>query len=489
MRNKKMIFIISSIIIWLVISITFKDQIANIFKHKSIWSLSNDINSLIEIWENSWEEDESGMSKIDKLRKRFSIKWVIVKWDYYLNNNQPLFALTKYLQALKSTPNDESIKLKIADTYFELKRWEKAFSYYKDLVNYKKVDNYKIIRRIIYSKNLTNTWTIQEVSTIISKLNLDKETKFFYLNSLNCPSNFHSCKLAFEDYLNKTQANTKEMQIIKKALDNYNNFKTDKIYYKDAMLAWAFYEAKLYPISISISKEILKNQIWYKPIMLLVWKSYFELWDDYSAKKQLEDYYATNTKDAKVAYLLWIINFNLKDYVWSNLYFSNAIKNWYTPKIDLERRLSYNYFLLNEDKKLLDTFSNLLLENEAEITDYSLWIYNAIMLWEILQANVWTQKALKKWPNEEMFYGYKWWIYRENWELDKAKEYLEKWLSINPRNPMITLNMAYLLEKQQKYSLAMIYAKKTMLANEWWEFGKLAEKQSQNLQKLIDANK
>jgi len=31
---------------------------------------------------------------------------------------------------------------------------------------------------------------------------------------------------------------------------------------------------------------------------------------------------------------------------------------------------------------------------------------------------------------------------------------------------MITLNMAYLLEKQQKYSLAMIYAKKTMLANE-----------------------
>jgi hypothetical protein len=30
---------------------------------------------------------------------------------------------------------------------------------------------------------------------------------------------------------------------------------------------------------------------------------------------------------------------------------------------------------------------------------------------------------------------------------------------------MITLNMAYLLEKEQKYSLALIYAKKTALAN------------------------
>jgi hypothetical protein len=41
--------------------------------------------------------------------------------------------LTKYLQALKSSPKDEKIKLKIADTYFELKKWQKAYDFYKDL--------------------------------------------------------------------------------------------------------------------------------------------------------------------------------------------------------------------------------------------------------------------------------------------------------------------------------------------------------------------
>lgn len=487
--NKKILYFIPVVIIALIISFSFRNQISNLFKDKNDKILSQEINNLID--SSTWweEDDESWLSRVEKLRKRFSIKWVILKWDYYLNNNQPLFALTKYLQALKSSPHDEDVKLKIADTYFELKKWEKAYSYYKDIINYKKADKNKIIYSVIYQANLNNSWSISETSKIINSLNIDKETKFFYINSINCPSNFHACKLAFEDYLSKNEAKTKEMQIVKKALDNYTNFQTNKLYYKDALLAWAFYEAKLYPISISISKEIIKTMPWYKPIMLLVWKSYFELGDNYSAKTQLEEYYSSNTNDAKVSYLLWIISFNLKDYISSNLYYNNALKYWYSPKVDLERRLAYNYYLLKEDKKMLSTFSQLLNENEVEITDFSLWIYNAVMLWENLLANIWIEKAIKKYPKEEIWYWYKWWIYRENWDLDKAKEYLEKWLSMNSRNPMITLNMAYLLEKQEKYSLALIYAKKTSLANQDWEFWKLADREIPILEKLIEANK
>lgn len=470
-----------------VLAFIFKDNILNIVWKKAALNMSDDINRLISSWTS--EDGENNWTRIDVLRKRYTIQWVILKWDYYVNNNQPLFALTKYLQALKSSPNDEKIKLKIADTYFELKKWQKAWEFYKDLGKNAKASKEKIILSSIYALNLSNSWTASQAINTINSLNIEKEQKFFYINTVTCASDFHKCKLTFEDYISKNEVKTKEMNSIKKAIDNYKNFSSEQLYYKDALLAWAFYELKLYPITVEISKKILNDKKNYRPIKLLLWKSYFEIGDNYSAKKQLEDYYNTDTKDTKVSYLLGIISFNLQDYVSSNLYYTNSIKNWYSPKIDLERRLAYNYFLLEMDKKMMSIFYSLLKEKDAELSDFSLWIYNAIMLWETTLAKSWIKKAIEKFPKEEMFYWYSWWIFREEWNLVKAREELEKWLKLNSRNPMITLNMAYLLEKEWKYSMALIYAKKTILANQDWEFGKLAEKQIANLEKLIKANK
>lgn len=488
--NKKTILFIAIIITTIVLVIIFKDNILNIVsQNKKNQNMSDDINRLINSSTGTNNEELSGWSSIDILRKRYTIQWVILKWDYYVNNNQPLFALTKYLQALKSSPNDEKIKLKIADTYFELKKWAKAWEFFKGLTSSSKVSKEKIIITSIYANNLTNISSQNEIINTINSLNIDNEEKFFYINSITCVNDFHKCKLSFEDYIQKNEVKTKEMSSIKRALDNYKNFWSEQIYYKDSLITWAFYEMKLYPINIELRKKILASKKDYKPIQLLLWKSYFELGDNYSAKKQLEDYYNNNPNDSKVSYLLGIINFNLQDYISSNLYYTNAIKNWYTPKKDLERRLAYNYFLLEEDKKMLWVFYSLLKENEAEVSDFSLWIYNAIMLWETWLAKIWIKKSIIKYPEEEIFYWYSGWIYREEWNLVKAREELEKWLKINSRNPMITLNMAYLLEKEWKYPMALIYAKKTILANKDWEFWKLAERQVDNLSKLISANK
>ncbi|MDD5213461.1 MAG: tetratricopeptide repeat protein [Candidatus Gracilibacteria bacterium] len=488
--NKKIIIIIAiitTIIISGILAFIFKD---NLFGQNSKdRNLSDDINNLINSSSEASGGEESAGSSIDVLRKRYTIQGVVLKGDYYLNNNQPLFALTKYLQALKSSPNDEKVKLKIADTYFELKKWSKAWEFYKNLTNNPKASSQKIILSSIYSLQLVNSGTTNDIIKSINSINIDKEQKFYYINSINCSIDFHKCKRAFEDYIAKNEVKTKEMTSIKRALDNYKNFATEKVYYKDSLLAGSFYEMKLYPISIKISKEILSTMPNYRPIQLILGKSYFELGDNYSAKKQLEDYYTLNPNDAKVSYLLGIINFNLQDYAGSNMYYNNAIKNLYKPKIDLERRLAYNYFLLKEDKKMLSIFYSLLKEKDVEMTDYSLGIYNAIMLGENTLAQIWIKKAMEKYPKEEIFYGYSGWIYREAGDLVNARIELEKGLKINSRNPMITLNMAYLLEREGKYPMALIYAKKTILANEGGEFGTLAQKETENLNKLISANK
>jgi hypothetical protein len=65
--------------------------------------------------------------------------------------------LTKYLQALKSSPNDEKIKIKIADTYFELKKWSKSWDFYKNLTSNPKASVNKIILSGIYNLQTANS--------------------------------------------------------------------------------------------------------------------------------------------------------------------------------------------------------------------------------------------------------------------------------------------------------------------------------------------
>jgi len=49
-----------------------------------------------------------------------------------------------------------------------------------------------------------------------------------------------------------------------------------------------------------------------------------------------------------------------------------ALRNNFEPKIELQRKLIYNHYLLDDKRSMLNLFSYLLDETGANMEDYSL---------------------------------------------------------------------------------------------------------------------
>jgi hypothetical protein len=79
---------------------------------------------------------------------------------------------------------------------------------------------------------------IKEIKKEIKTFSLEKEQEFYYLNSLECINDFHSCKLNYENYFKNTKysAKNKNLETIRTAINNYKKLKLDELYYKNALL-------------------------------------------------------------------------------------------------------------------------------------------------------------------------------------------------------------------------------------------------------------
>ncbi len=436
----------------------------------------------IENLENQKQDQEINKEdQINVLRNRFSLRGIIMKWDNYFDNNQLMLALNEYLKAYRESPWDDKIIEKIWDVYFELKNFSKAEEFFT-LINRKDdVITEKLISSIFYQIDFSQYEKIKESVQKIKDLKLPVEQQFYYMNSLNCSVNLHECKKYFHNYFNKNpEISFSKLNNIKDAFTTFENFQSENLYYKDALMIGAFFRNKMYSLSNFLWEKMLEEKSDYQPILLMVWKWQYELWNLTQAQDFLLQYYKINPQDISIAYLLGNIYFRQRDYTSSNLYYNVALRNNFEPKIELQRKLIYNHYLLDDKRSMLNLFSYLLDETGANMEDYSLWIYHAILMWRTANASIWAKRWIEKfWDQQgrEVFYWYLWWIEREAWNLEKAEEYIRNWLQINPRNPLLTLNYWYIEKAKWNYPTAMIYLKRTVNFNGEWEFWELAQKE------------
>lgn len=422
--------------------------------------------------------------KVKTLRKRLSLKGLLIKWDYFLDNAQPKYALQKYLLAYKEAPDDEKIIRKIADTYFEINSFKNSTIFYSKLLNSPEIDNERYIFSMIYSSDYSKTEKTFSYIENIKSLDIPDEEKFYYTNSLYCLIDFHECKVKFNDYLFDSEKEITHAGLlnIKEAIQKYRDFGSWEIYFKDLNLANAFVNNKLFPISAYISEQILKQKPNYLSALKIWGKSLFELWEYENANLMLKKVYKIDPSDKNLAYILWVINFELKDYETSNLYLHASLKT--NPNdIDILRKIVYNYHLIWDDTNLLNFFERIIDTGLASQNDFYLWIYSAIR-WEnylkwVKWANIWQEKF----PKDEMFRWYYWWIYREWDEINESLKHLWYWYKVNPRNPFITLNYWLTYMSKWDYKLAKWFFEKTIEINWDWEFWSIA---SENLKVIND---
>jgi hypothetical protein len=290
--------------------------------------------------------------KIDTIRKKLSLKWLILKWNIYYRNEDYTSALIKYLQIYREIPNDQSNINNLWKVYYNLKNFNRSYAYFKKIKDYKKLDKDLVAKALISSVEL-NTENIDYIIEELNTLWLDEQQLFYYKNSLRCKQDFSYCKQKFQDYFSEEietnswkiirEITNKDLLNIKTALENYKNSQMDDLSYKWALVSWAFFSNWLYPIAIETSKTILKDKNDYKPLLKIVAKSYYELWNYIQAKIYLIKYNKIVENDYEASYFLWRIYEKLHEYILSNIHLQKALKIWYPDSFDINKRILLNY--------------------------------------------------------------------------------------------------------------------------------------------------
>lgn len=444
-----------------------------IWKNKKLEELLKQEYTTDELNSSEWVEKAN--ERLEVLKKKISLKWLITKADMYFENLEYTNALNEYLKVYEQVPNDREINLKIGNIYYDLFKFDEAYKYYSNIKNYQNLDKSKAVLSLI-SWNYSWSWSYEKIAKEIDTLWLSKEDNFYYKNSMTCIEDFSKCRLNFEQYFEKNQTwiweineSQKNIENIRNAFINYKNFQIDDLTYKAALVTWAFYQNWSYFISFETSKNILKENSNYKPILKIAAKSAYELWLYKESKDYLIEYNKIESDDAEASYFLARVYEKLNEKLLSVIHYNKALKIWYNDVNDIRRRLIFIYYALNDTNKMLETFKELIDSKDKNLTinDYNLAVYYHILNDDLENALKYSDLWKAKYSESELFYWYTWWIMLQNENIDEIKlkiveNNINKALEINDKSPMIVMVKWIYELKKENYDEAFIYFKKAI---------------------------
>ncbi len=446
--------------------------------------------SMKDISEN--EKQEIVNKKIENLKRRLALKWLIVEGDSYFNSHQLPLALKKYLDFYAKNPSDPLIVEKIGNTYFAMKKFSSAQKYYTKIPTPNASITQWIITSSLYTTDINNQTEVGDFLQLLDTLELSQEEKFYYTTSTSCVQDFSACQQAFRSYFWPEE----DIEIvgdplsgswwvdivfpplknIQTAIENYENFQQEDPFLQDAYIIAEFYKDGLYPLAISLWESLLTHTPNYKPIIKIIAQSEFEMGNYSKAKNILSEYQEIDKNDTDVLYMIAVINELKREYLIANIYLNEALKNGHSNVIDIYRRQAHNYAVLGDETNMLQSFKNLVAQNEIQAGDLALAIYYHILHQEYKQAEIWAKQGQWKFQEEGNFYAYEGWIQRENEQFEESLVTLKKWLSIDPTNPFIIINLGYTQHALKNKWAAIVYFKEVIQKYPKSEFAEQAQK-------------
>jgi len=411
---------------------------------------------------------QTNADKVQEAKRRLTLRSVIRKGDYYSIKNDKEAALRYYESAYEKTgQKDHVIEKKMADVYFELKKWEDAYNFYKKLP-YKELDTETKNR--LFIAFISNT-AMTDRQKELDKMPEDSAVKAYYSVIGNCTLGISSCLEAIDGY----SGDAPQIKELRDAIASAKNL-SDDTEYRNSLLAATLYKQKAYYPAAKISEEILAKRPNYEVVLKTAGLSQFELGNYEKAAAFFKTYYAVEPKDVQVCYVLGIIFYYLEDYSTSNLYFNAAVINGYRPKTELERRLVYNYYLLGDKRSTFKIFRYLLEEADVTEEDFEIAIFTAIEEKEYGKATLWANTGIEKWPENDALIAMRGWAAllrdEEEWAIRDFTLALEK----NRKNPIALLEFGILYSKKNDYTTAKSYLQAAADADTSGTFGEEARK-------------
>lgn len=399
------------------------------------------------------EHTQTGQTREERLaesKRRMNFRAMIRKGDYLSLKNDRESALRSYLSAYVRLKDDNVLERKIAGAYFDLKEFGNAYKYYKRVpfVDLEDREKKQMLQSIMFDES------IPIKSAEIKKLGLSQDELTYYWYVENCYTGIHNCVVALQTYTGSFT----ETKKLKDITYSYEKVSAD-FQYRNALLAWALFESEQYLASMKIAREITEKRPDYIIALKIAGYSAYELGKYREANTYLARYYTFETKDAKIAYILGLTNYYLEDYVTSNLYFNTAVLGGYTPKTELERRLVYNYYVLDDKKAMFKIFRYLLEEPDVTEDDFIIAVHIAQTDNNRAKAFLWANRGIEKFSDSDMLLALRAQTYLLTNNLDRAESDLERAYSLNPRNPFTLLGFAQLHFAKNDYTSAREFIK------------------------------
>ncbi len=342
----------------------------------------------------AYEKDMSPEKRLEATKNRRKESTIIRKWDYLLAKNAPNEALTYYLSVIEKIPDDPVVLKKIARAYFLLKDWKNAYVYFVRVpVSELKDSEKKEMFQALFFDDASSTNRKIELERI--PVNTVEKTYYTLIN--DCFIWITEC-IGFIHFASGSDARLTELKNTLKDAENLT---------KDAFsigfsLTIPLYKQWQYSLVRKFALEILRQRSDYSEVRKLLWFAENELGKYSEAKLSLLAYLEFHPKDLEVIAKLWEIYGHLSDYTTANLYLNNAILAGYQPKINLERRLAYNYNTLWDTISMIKVLSYLVQEENAKEEDFSVAISLAIGQKDFLRALSWSEMWVKKFPDSRI---------------------------------------------------------------------------------------
>lgn len=357
----------------------------------------------------------------------------IRKGDYMTLKNSPQKAISYYQTALEQLPNDIVIRRKLAHAYFLVKDWKNSYDNYARVpIAELKEEEQTELFQALFSDDTRPDRLIE-----LSKYTINKDIKDYYQIVDNCNSGIHNCIVTIVAYTGTATKIVNIQDIIKKSSKISPDYS-----YRDFLVSAEFYRQSMYRVADILTDEILSKRPNYIEVRKLRGFTLYELGKYSQARDILLQYLEHNPKDIESIVRLGEIFTALGDYTTSILYLNNAILAGYQHKIEIERRLAYNYAELWDHTAMLKVLSYLIQEQDVTEDDYAVAISLALREWENTRAYAWSYAAIEKYKDSTVLIPLYLSALRINGKAQEIKSFIHTLSDEIAQNPIIQLEYA-----------------------------------------------
>lgn len=416
------IFVFYSLLTAIVVSLFFKfntwiiDDLTAKFKKEPI------IEEVIKVEET-----------IVEVPKHYWYTERIERWDFYLKQNFLELAITEYDAALL----EEKWFVAYERLYkAQTKLWQYKKAEKNLLSAYSLKKNDKIMIDLVKIKIHKNEFkSAYDLLKTIKTQNVEKDYINFTLNILKL--NKKNIKSDIIPLLQKAKISWNinveaKLKAIQSAIDEfwtYQDWKDEHLF----LLIWkALSNGYQFEISNQIIKTILTRRPDYRDWWMLLWYNQLRMWKNKMALESMIKAYEVDPTSPDIQFYLAITHEALWDKKNTQIFYEDALKNWYEPKSQLYQKLAEVYAENKEYKNSVEMYKKMLSKNSKNINyfllpfDMSIDNLNDYQLW--LKIAKWAKISH---PKNAISYSILWYAHFLNWNTEEAKKNIQKSIQID----------------------------------------------------------